>query len=101
MYLSQIFCCYDEFFADYHKNSAALGVPLDAITVVGDPTVNGIPVVAGLPSAGLPITAGVPGAFDIGILRTVLYNETRPGPSDYSYRSQYHSRYIDIRVLVP
>ncbi len=42
------FCRYDEFFADYHENSAAVGVPLDASTVVGDPTVNGIPVVAGL-----------------------------------------------------
>ncbi len=49
------FCRYDEFFAHYHENSPAVGVHLDASNVVGDPTVNGIPLVAGLPSAVMSV----------------------------------------------
>jgi len=65
------------------------------------PAVAGVPAVDGfltdaiaLALASIPIDTG-------GSLRTVLYYETCPGLLDYSYRSQYHSRYIDIRVWVP
>ncbi len=65
------------------------------------PAVAGVPAVDGfltdaiaLAVASVPVDTG-------GSLRTVLYNDTCPGLSDYSYRSQYHSRYIDTRVLVP